>query len=135
MVKIKENIKKMADLLRSGHTMLNIACPICNNPVFRKKDGKVLCPTCNREVKLIDNKEIEIKSINKNQNSQNNIDKKKLDTYNSRVLNELKQVFLEKISVFTEKLKSETQIAIIEKYLDLLSTIYDLLNKFSDLDI
>ena len=45
----------MADLLRSGNTMLNMACPVCNNPLFRNKEGNTFCPTCNRNVVIIDN--------------------------------------------------------------------------------
>jgi uncharacterized Zn finger protein (UPF0148 family) len=56
VIKISENIKKMADLLRSGYTMLNIACPVCNNPIFQNREKNKFCPTCNREVLVVDNK-------------------------------------------------------------------------------
>ncbi len=37
-------IKKMADLLRSGASMLAEHCPICGLPLFRLKSGEVVCP-------------------------------------------------------------------------------------------
>ena len=134
MIKIKENIKQMADLLKSGHTMLNIACPICNNPIFRKKDGTILCPTCNREVKLIENEESRIKTLSKDKNLKNDKDKNELFVNNNKVLVDLKRVILEKISFFTEKLKIETKIIMIDKYLVLLSSLCNLLKQLSTIN-
>ncbi|BEP18098.1 Sjogren's syndrome/scleroderma autoantigen 1 family protein [Pyrofollis japonicus] len=37
-------VKKMADLLRAGATMLSERCPICGLPLFRLKSGEVICP-------------------------------------------------------------------------------------------
>ena len=42
---MNDQIKKMAELLRSGATMLQDACPVCNSPLF-KVDGKTLCAKC-----------------------------------------------------------------------------------------
>ena len=39
-------IKEMANLLTSGATMLAKPCPKCGSPLFRTKEGKVLCPAC-----------------------------------------------------------------------------------------
>jgi UPF0148 protein len=38
-------IKKMGELLRSGAVMLDLACPICNAPLFKLKSGEIVCPT------------------------------------------------------------------------------------------
>lgn len=43
-----EAIKKMADLLRAGATMLGESCPTCNTPLFRLKSGEVVCPVHGR---------------------------------------------------------------------------------------
>ena len=37
-------LKKMAELLRSGATMLKESCPICGLPLFKLKSGEVVCP-------------------------------------------------------------------------------------------
>jgi len=39
----------MADLLKSGATMLSDTCPVCGSPLFRVK-GEVLCAKCNKPV-------------------------------------------------------------------------------------
>lgn len=45
----KENIyKKMAELLKAGNVMLADSCPDCKVPLFKMKDGKIVCPSCNR---------------------------------------------------------------------------------------
>lgn len=40
----KEVIKRMAGLLRSGAVMLDQTCPICGSPLFRLKNGEIVCP-------------------------------------------------------------------------------------------
>lgn len=118
----------MADLLRSGHKMLNMACPICNNPIFQRRNGETFCPTCNREVLIIESKSHQINSKTKA-----NIDKNIIKEKNAVIF--LKQVVIEKIDLFSKKLKKETQIDMIERYAKLLLDFYDILNKFSNLDI
>jgi UPF0148 protein len=45
-------VKKMAELLKSGATMLSETCPECGTPLFRK--GKeTFCPKCNKTVVII----------------------------------------------------------------------------------
>ncbi|MFX1321251.1 MAG: Sjogren's syndrome/scleroderma autoantigen 1 family protein [Promethearchaeota archaeon] len=135
MIKIQNNISKMADLLRSGHKMLNMACPICNNPIFQRRNGETFCPTCNREVSIIESKSHQINSKT-NVNIDKNIIKEKstVREHNDAVIF-LKQVIIEKIDLFSKKLKKETQIDMIERYAKLLLDFYDILNKFSNLDI
>ena len=51
-------VKKMAELLKSGATMLSETCPECGTPLFRK--GKeTFCPKCNKQVVIIESKEQE----------------------------------------------------------------------------
>ncbi|MHA1749976.1 MAG: Sjogren's syndrome/scleroderma autoantigen 1 family protein [Promethearchaeota archaeon] len=44
------NIRKMAHYLMSGAKMLDLACPICNNPIFQLKNGEKACVVCERKV-------------------------------------------------------------------------------------
>ncbi len=118
----------MADLLRSGHTMLNIACPVCNNPVFQDKEGEKFCPSCNRKVVIVNdqithNFEKREIAIENNRNSE--------DIRNKDVLNSLNEVILKKMQWIIEKLKMETQLELIRNYVDILSKLYDLLNKIT----
>ena len=120
----------MAELLRSGYTMLNIACPVCNNPIFRDKSGEKFCPSCNRKVifndkTTIQNKE---KTLSLDENAQSN-----KTEYNNNVFKSLNDVIIKKIQWIAEKLNIETQLDLIEKYTQILSNFYDILKKFSSL--
>jgi UPF0148 protein len=42
---MNDQIKKMAELLKSGATMLPDACPVCNSPLF-KVENRILCAKC-----------------------------------------------------------------------------------------
>jgi uncharacterized Zn finger protein (UPF0148 family) len=118
---IKEDAKKMADLLRTGHKMLNLSCPICNNPIFQNKDGVSFCAICNREVIMADNvsdKIIEEKETILNKNiKQGNIP------------SVLITVLTDKLNWITQKLEKENQLDIIEKYLKILFDLLNLLEK------
>lgn len=46
-------MKQMAELLRKGATMLSETCPECNTPLFRLKDGSLVCPMCNKPVMIV----------------------------------------------------------------------------------
>jgi len=48
-----EAIKSMAELLRSGATMLSQTCPIHGVPLFKLKTGEVICPVCKKRVVFI----------------------------------------------------------------------------------
>lgn len=51
-------VKKMAELLKSGATMLSETCPECGTPLFRK--GKeTFCPKCDKPVVIIQSAEQE----------------------------------------------------------------------------
>jgi len=47
----KENVyKRMAELLKGGNIMLSDSCPDCHVPLFKMRDNKIICPSCNRLV-------------------------------------------------------------------------------------
>lgn len=115
---IKEDAKKMADLLRTGHKMLNLSCPICNNPIFQNKDGVSFCAICNREVIMADSVLDKEKKI---------ILTKNIKQVN--VPNVLITVLTDKLNWITQKLEKENQLDIIEKYLKILFDLLNLLEK------
>ena len=118
---IKEDAKKMADLLRTGHKMLNLSCPICNNPIFQNKDGISFCAICNREVIMADNvseKIIEEKETILNKN-----------TKQGTIPSVLITVLTDKLNWIAQKLEKENQLDIIEKYLKILFDLLNLLEK------
>jgi UPF0148 protein len=40
----------MADLLRQGSTLTELACPACSSPLFRLKNGDLWCGKCEKKV-------------------------------------------------------------------------------------
>lgn len=46
----EQDVKRMADLLRQGSTLTDLACPACASPVFRLKDGTLWCAKCQKRI-------------------------------------------------------------------------------------
>lgn len=123
MRNIQQDTKKMASLLRSGHKMLNLSCPVCNNPIFKKKNGEMFCPICDRPVILNDKLLNEsIKSDKKSKNE--NIDLGRV--IDNVTLINLKKIISLKIQEISEIIKTENQILNIEPHLNLLQKLLDL---------
>jgi UPF0148 protein len=81
-------VKRMADLLRSGATMLKETCPVCATPLFRL--GKdTFCPKCNRPVAIVKSAEEEVRLASQ------------------QVLDNLDQAILEKIAELNAAIKNE----------------------------
>ena len=118
----------MADLLRSGSTMLNLACPVCNNPIFRNKNGITFCPTCNRKVLIAKDSSFTEKKHDQREKSQERQGK---DLLNSKIdiFSSLEEVILEKIEIVIKKLRNETQLNTIEDFTKILLNCLDILNK------
>ncbi|MBY9016418.1 MAG: hypothetical protein KGD68_12055 [Candidatus Lokiarchaeota archaeon] len=121
MVLIKEDARIMADLLKSGHKMLSLSCPICNNPIFQNKSGTNFCAICNREVLLVDkdsNKnDVDIKPTVNNPLEITNLD------------SEINSVLIEKINWIAHRLENETQLHVINEYLELILNLLNILEK------
>jgi UPF0148 protein len=47
------HIKRMAELLKNGSTMTNLACPVCASPLFRLKNEQLWCEKCHRQVMVV----------------------------------------------------------------------------------
>ncbi len=85
-------VKRMADLLRSGATMLQETCPVCATPLFRL--GKdTFCPKCNRPVAIVKSAEEEVRLASQ------------------QVLDDLDQAILEKIAELNATIKNEHGLA------------------------
>ncbi len=85
-------VKRMADLLRSGATMLQETCPVCATPLFRL--GKdTFCPKCNRPVAIVKSAEEEVRLASQ------------------QVLDNLDQAILEKIAELNVTIKNEHGLA------------------------
>ena len=51
--KTDDDIKRMADLLRQGATLTDLACPLCASPLLRLKDGTLWCGKDQKKVLLL----------------------------------------------------------------------------------
>ncbi len=66
LYKNKEVIRKMAQLMMHGAVMLKETCPICGLPLFRLKNGDVICPVHGRIILVSSGeeaREVELDSI------------------------------------------------------------------------
>jgi UPF0148 protein len=43
----------MANLLRQGSTLTDLACPACSSPLFRLKNGDLWCEKCQKKVIVV----------------------------------------------------------------------------------
>ncbi|AFH42832.1 hypothetical protein IOK49_06010 [Fervidicoccus fontis] len=58
-------VKKSAELLRQGATMLSLTCPICGSPLFKLKNGDIVCPIHGKVIIARDEREVKEKlSVN-----------------------------------------------------------------------
>jgi UPF0148 protein len=49
----EQHIKRMADLLRQGATLTELACPACASPLFRLKSEDLWCVKCQKKVIVV----------------------------------------------------------------------------------
>jgi UPF0148 protein len=82
-------VKKMADLLKSGASMLQETCPQCGTPLFRR-GTETFCAKCNRPVVIIRNAEDETRIMT------------------NQILDSTEQTLLTKIQQVNVALKTET---------------------------
>lgn len=115
----------MADLLRSGQTMLNMACPVCNNPLFKNKEDEIFCPVCNRKVMVVKENHI---MPSETENSTNN-DFTEPESSLKSLTKDLKEILLKKIEYISQRLKEETQIEILHQNTQTLQSIFKLLKR------
>ncbi len=53
MSKDSKNIKKMADLLKQGATLMEHSCPACSSPLFKLRSGNLWCANCQKRVIVV----------------------------------------------------------------------------------
>ena len=83
-------VKKMAELLKSGAAMLSETCPECGTPLFRK-GNETFCPKCNKPVVIIQSAEQETRLMT------------------DRVLEDSEQILLGKIQELNLAMRNETE--------------------------
>jgi len=104
------DVKKMAELLKSGATMLSETCPECGTPLFRR--GKeTFCPKCNKPVVIVQTAEDESRLLT------------------DRILETSERTLLDKIQEVNLAMKSETDPEKLITYGNALATWLDAIEK------
>ena len=107
----EQHIKRMADLLRQGTTLTELACPACASPLFRLKSGDLWCAKCEKKVIMIKEGEDPTKITG------------------SVVLNTLEATLLSKIQKIQNKMEREEDVEELQKLGTALSGLLENLEK------
>ncbi|MHA1371211.1 MAG: Sjogren's syndrome/scleroderma autoantigen 1 family protein [Promethearchaeota archaeon] len=157
----EQNIRKMAIYLKKGAKMLDLACPVCNNPIFQLKDGRKYCVVCEKPV-LFEweynqaNKELDVqhKNVKETLNETkelpldhtrfagnfipNDIKPNDFKINSNFVWNDLKtlyqvrEIILNEILNVSLKLKECTDLEVMDKTVDLLLKLLVVLKKIQE---
>jgi len=104
-------VKKMAEALKAGATMLNEACPVCSSPLFKMPSDEIYCLKCNRKVILVKTEEEALK-VSK-----------------PATLNLLEETILGKLQQLQQKIRFEENPEILQTYLNLTLNYLEALEK------
>lgn len=104
-------IKRMADLLRQGSTLTELACPVCASPIFKLRNGDLWCAKCEKKV-IIVKEEAELAKIK-----------------SALSLETLESTLLAKIQEIQEKMQHETDVEELQKLSSALSELLENLEK------
>lgn len=107
----EQTIKRMADLLRQGLTLTELACPACASPLFRLKSGELRCAKCEKKVIVVKD-EGEIAKIT-----------------SAAALENLEKTLLAKIQEAQSKMQQETNVDELQKLGATLSELLESLEK------
>ncbi len=107
----EECIKRMADLLRQGSTLTDLACPVCASPIFKLKSGDLWCVRCEKKV-IVVREETEVAKIT-----------------GALSLENLEVTLLAKIQEIQERMANETNVEELQKLGAALSGLLENLEK------
>lgn len=107
----EQYVKRMADLLRQGSTLTDLACPVCVSPLFRLKEGALWCAKCEKKVVVVKEGEEPAR------------------TTGSMALDSLEATLLTKIQEVQSKLQNEANADEMQKLGAVLSGLLENLEK------
>ncbi|MBE0520477.1 hypothetical protein IBX35_05500 [Candidatus Bathyarchaeota archaeon] len=107
----EQHIKRMADMLRQGATLTELACPACASPIFRLRSGGLWCAKCEKKVIIVKEGE----------------DPSKIT--GSIVLENLEATLLAKIQEIQNKMEHEQNMEELQKLGTVLSGLLENLEK------
>ena len=103
-------VKRMANLLRQGATLTELACPVCASPLFRLKNGDLWCAKDEKKVIVV--KEGEEPTIKSN-----------------TVLDTVEATLLAKVQEIQKKIENEHDTKELQKLGKTLSDLLENLEK------
>ncbi|NHI84145.1 MAG: hypothetical protein EAX81_07570 [Candidatus Thorarchaeota archaeon] len=111
MVEGKEtSVKKMAELLRRGATMLAQACPQCGSPLLQMGND-IYCATCDRRIVYAnDDEEAEVKAV-------------------KTMLPQLRETLIRKLGSITDEIEKENNIETLTKLANLMVMLLQALHR------
>jgi UPF0148 protein len=108
------SVKKMADLLRRGATMLADACPQCGSPLFKVGDD-IYCVKCDRRIVYADSEqEVETQAV-------------------MTLIPELRETLIGKLKSLNELVDSETDIEALTKLANLMVLLLQSLHRLENM--
>jgi UPF0148 protein len=108
------SVRKMADLLRRGATMLADACPQCGSPLFKVGED-IYCVKCDRRIVYADSdEEIETEAV-------------------MTLLPELRETLIVKLKALNELVNSETDIESLTKLANLMVLLLQSLHRLENM--
>jgi UPF0148 protein len=107
----EDNIKKMADMLKRGASLLSQSCPQCGSPLFKIKD-EIYCPTCEKKVVIV--KEGEAVP----------------STFEGLMVSDLSGILYDKLRETLEYIKNERDPSKLQELLRVIVGILDALERF-----
>ena len=108
------SIKKMADLLRKGATMLAQGCPQCGSPLMKMGDD-VYCATCDRRIVTVD--------------SQEQVESQALKA----LIPELHETLLKKLKTLSDVIESENDTEALTKLANLMVLLLQSLERLESM--
>ena len=106
-----EVLKRMADMLKQGATMLDLQCPVCSSPLFRLRSGEIWCINCQKRVVIVREGE------------------RLLTAASDILLGSLEETLLEKLRELDQILKNEKDPTKLAELGSVLSNLLDNLEK------
>lgn len=107
----EENIKKMADMLRRGASLLSQSCPQCGSPLFKIKD-EIYCPACEKKVVIVKEGEPIPPNVE------------------GLMVSDLSSVLYDKLRETVESIKNERDPSRLQELLGVIVGILDALERF-----
>ncbi|TFH08922.1 MAG: hypothetical protein E4H14_05445 [Candidatus Thorarchaeota archaeon] len=108
------SVKKMADLLRRGATMLADSCPQCGSPLF-KVENDIYCVKCDRRIVYADSEEeIETQAV-------------------LNIIPGLRETLIRKLKALNDLVASETDIESLTKLANLMVLLLQSLQRIENM--